>query len=104
MSLERYRVGDLVVDGGTGTPTRGGQRLQLPPLSFNLLVVLLRRAPEIARRSCSPERGFFSASSAGVGAALTVGLIQVTLRRSVHAAGGAERQCGGNLRGPLLGP
>lgn len=50
MSLERYRIDDLLVDADTGTVTRDGRRLQLPPLSFNLLVALLRRAPDVARR------------------------------------------------------
>ncbi len=51
MTTERYGVGDLVVDAGTGAVTREARRLDLPPLSFALLVSLLRHAPEVARRA-----------------------------------------------------
>ena len=50
MATERYRVGDLVVDVGTGSVLRKRRRQDLPPLSFALLVSLLRRAPNIVRR------------------------------------------------------
>lgn len=50
MTVERYRIGDLLVDPGTGTVVRGDRRLQLPPLSFALLVAVLRRAPDVAKR------------------------------------------------------
>ncbi len=50
MATERYRVGDLLVDAGTGSVTRQSRRLELPPLSFALLVALLRHAPEVVRR------------------------------------------------------
>ncbi len=50
METERYRVGDLLVDVGTGGVSRAQQRLDLPPLSFALLVALLRRAPHVVRR------------------------------------------------------
>lgn len=47
---ERYRIGDLVLDAGTGTITRQNRRLELPPLSFSLLVSLARHAPDTVRR------------------------------------------------------
>jgi serine/threonine-protein kinase len=50
VATERYRVGDLEVDVGTGSVLRNGRRQDLPPLSFALLVSLLRRAPNVARR------------------------------------------------------
>lgn len=51
MTGERYRIGDLLVDPDTGTVARGDRRLQLPPLSFALLVAVLRRAPDLVRRN-----------------------------------------------------
>lgn len=51
MATERFRVGDLFVDAATGTVSRESRRLELPPLSFALLVSLLRRAPDIAART-----------------------------------------------------
>ncbi|HSL17240.1 MAG TPA: winged helix-turn-helix domain-containing protein, partial [Methylomirabilota bacterium] len=50
MTDGRYRIGDLLVDPGTGTVARGDRRLQLPPLSFALLVAVLRRAPDVVKR------------------------------------------------------
>lgn len=50
MANERYRLGDLVVDAGTCAVTRHTRRVELPPLSFALLVALLRRAGDVARR------------------------------------------------------
>jgi TolB-like protein len=50
VATERYRVGDLVVDVGSGSVLRNGRRQDLPPLSFALLVSLLRRAPNVVRR------------------------------------------------------
>jgi serine/threonine-protein kinase len=50
VATERYRVGDLVVDVGTASVLRNGLRQDLPPLSFTLLVSLLRRAPNTVRR------------------------------------------------------
>jgi TolB-like protein len=50
VTTERYRVGDLVVDVGTASVLRNGRRLDLPPLSFALVVSLLRRAPNVVRR------------------------------------------------------
>ncbi len=47
---ERYRVADLVIDIEGGTVTRGKETIGLSPLSFNLLVALVRRAPNVARR------------------------------------------------------
>lgn len=50
MTVERYRIADLQVDADHGAVLRHGRRLQLPPMSFALLLALLRHAPEIARR------------------------------------------------------
>jgi adenylate cyclase len=47
---ERYRVGDLVVDVGSAAVTRGGSPIPLPPLTLNLLLALVRRAPAVVRR------------------------------------------------------
>ncbi len=41
----RYRVGDLIVDTGTHTVARDGQPLDLPHLSYDLLLALVRAAP-----------------------------------------------------------
>jgi TolB-like protein/DNA-binding winged helix-turn-helix (wHTH) protein len=43
----RYRVGDLLLDTQRGHVERDGVELRLPKLSFDLLVALVRRAPEI---------------------------------------------------------
>ncbi|HYJ41691.1 MAG TPA: winged helix-turn-helix domain-containing protein [Steroidobacteraceae bacterium] len=40
-----YRVGDVFIDVGTRQVSRDGSLLQLPPLSFDLLLALVRRAP-----------------------------------------------------------
>lgn len=48
--MERYRVGDIVVDPDTAVVSRAGQPIPLPPLTFNLLLALVRRAPHLARR------------------------------------------------------
>lgn len=45
-----YRVLDLVIDASTGTVTRQGERLTLPPKTFELLLVLVRRAPNVVKR------------------------------------------------------
>ncbi len=42
---DRYRVGDVLIDVGTRQVSRDGGPLQLPPLSFDLLLALVRRAP-----------------------------------------------------------
>jgi len=42
-----YRVGDLIVDTGRARVTRGDQSIALPKLSFDLLVALIRRAPNL---------------------------------------------------------
>jgi DNA-binding winged helix-turn-helix (wHTH) protein/tetratricopeptide (TPR) repeat protein len=47
---ESYAVGDLVLDVGQGTVTRGGAPLPLPPRTFELLLALARRAPGRVRR------------------------------------------------------
>lgn len=47
---ERFRVRDLVVDVGAATVTRGEERIALPPRTFELLVALARRHPDLVRR------------------------------------------------------
>ena len=47
---ERYRVGDLRVDVDAGIVTRGEDTLALSPLTFDLLVALVRHAPQVMRR------------------------------------------------------
>jgi len=45
---ERYRVGDLSIDGDTFEVRRGdGERISLPGLTFDLLLALARRAPRV---------------------------------------------------------
>ncbi len=48
---ERYRVGDLVVDVGAGIVLRGDERVILPPLTFELLVALVRGHPGFVSRA-----------------------------------------------------
>lgn len=48
---ERYRLADLVVDVGDASVRRGGERIPLPPRTFELLVVLLRHHPSLVRRA-----------------------------------------------------
>lgn len=43
-----YRVGDLDVDIGRVIVSRAGQQLPLPKLSFDLLLALIERAPDVA--------------------------------------------------------
>ncbi|MEM7354729.1 MAG: winged helix-turn-helix domain-containing protein [Acidobacteriota bacterium] len=47
MDRERYRIRDLAVDVGAASVTRDGESLHLPRLSFDLLVALARRAPDV---------------------------------------------------------
>jgi TolB-like protein/Flp pilus assembly protein TadD len=42
-----YRVGDLTIDLGTRQVSRAGRALSLPRLSFELLMALVRRAPNV---------------------------------------------------------
>ncbi len=42
-----YRVADIFIDIGTRQVSRGGVVLQLPALSFDLLLALVRRAPNV---------------------------------------------------------
>jgi TolB-like protein/DNA-binding winged helix-turn-helix (wHTH) protein/Tfp pilus assembly protein PilF len=42
-----YRVGDLLVDAGRGQVSRGEHELALPKLSLNLLIALVRAAPNL---------------------------------------------------------
>jgi TolB-like protein len=47
---ERYRVADLDIDVRAGTVTKGGLPVVLPPLTFTLLLALVRRAPNVVSR------------------------------------------------------
>jgi TolB-like protein len=47
---ERYRFGDLTVDVGAGVVKRGEEAVNLSPLTFDLLLALVRRAPSMVRR------------------------------------------------------
>jgi DNA-binding winged helix-turn-helix (wHTH) protein len=47
---ELYRVGDLLVDVTGASVSRHGERLVLPPRTFELLVALVRRYPCTVRR------------------------------------------------------
>ncbi|MGH8309031.1 MAG: winged helix-turn-helix domain-containing protein, partial [Steroidobacteraceae bacterium] len=42
-----YRAGDLIIDTGRQLVTRGDQEIPLPRLSFDLLLALLRAAPNL---------------------------------------------------------
>jgi DNA-binding winged helix-turn-helix (wHTH) protein len=48
---ERYRVGDLLVDVGAGIVLRDHERVVLPPLTFELLVALVRGHPGFVSRA-----------------------------------------------------
>lgn len=47
MGFECYRIGDLLLDAGTQEVTRDGTVLQVPRLSFKLLLSLARHAPNV---------------------------------------------------------
>ncbi len=47
MGFECYRIGDLLLDAGTQEVTRNGTVLQVPRLSFKLLLSLARHAPNV---------------------------------------------------------
>ena len=47
---ELYRVGDLLVDVTGASVSRHGERIVLPPRTFELLVALVRRYPCTVRR------------------------------------------------------
>jgi len=47
---ECYRVGDLILDVRAMRVSRNGVAIPLPPLSFELLVNLVRRAPDVVSR------------------------------------------------------
>lgn len=46
-TLERYAVGDLIVDAGTQRVTRDGEEIPLPRLSLAMLLALARHAPDV---------------------------------------------------------
>lgn len=47
MARERYQIGDLTLDVGAAQLARGGREVALPRLSFELLVALVRQAPNV---------------------------------------------------------
>ena len=47
MEIERYRIGNLDLDAGTQEVTRNGEPVSLPPLSYALLLTLVRHAPNV---------------------------------------------------------
>ena len=47
MGFECYRIGDLLLDAGKQEVTRNGTVLQVPRLSFKLLLSLARHAPNV---------------------------------------------------------
>jgi len=47
---ECYRVADLRIDAGAGLVLRNGEEIDLPPLSFDLLLQLVRNAPRAVGR------------------------------------------------------
>ncbi len=46
-NIERYRIGDLIVDIAAQHVSRNGQEIALPNLSFDLLKALIRHAPNV---------------------------------------------------------
>ncbi len=55
-AARRYRVADLIVDTGTREVRRGGKRLNLPGLSFDLLQALIDAAPNLLTHEELVER------------------------------------------------
>lgn len=55
-SRQCYRIGDLNLDAATRELTRGNERIELPPLSYRLLVLLLDRAPAVVTQDEIAER------------------------------------------------
>ncbi len=47
IATEHYRIGGLELNAGTQEVTRNGERVPLPPLSFALLLTLVRNAPNV---------------------------------------------------------
>ena len=47
MTAECYKFGNIILNAGTKEVTRNGEPIPLPPLSFNLLLVLARNAPNV---------------------------------------------------------
>jgi DNA-binding winged helix-turn-helix (wHTH) protein len=44
----QYRVGDLTIDTGRQRVTRGDEAIALPKLSYDLLMALVRAAPNLS--------------------------------------------------------
>lgn len=51
MEIERYQIGRLLLDAGTQEVTRDGMPVPLPPLSYTLLLTLVRHAPNVVTTS-----------------------------------------------------
>ena len=51
-----YRVGDLLIDVGRQQVTRGGDVIALPKLSYDLLITLVREAPNLVSNDTLMER------------------------------------------------
>jgi TolB-like protein/DNA-binding winged helix-turn-helix (wHTH) protein/lipoprotein NlpI len=51
-----YRVGDLSIDLGRQQVTRGGQTIALPKLSYDMLIALLRAAPNLVTNDALMEK------------------------------------------------
>ena len=47
LELERWQVGDLSIDVGAHAVVRGGERIDLPQISFRFLLALVRAAPRL---------------------------------------------------------
>ncbi|WP_405231254.1 winged helix-turn-helix domain-containing tetratricopeptide repeat protein [Lentisalinibacter salinarum] len=55
-SRKCYRIGDLTLDTGTHELTRGDEHIELPPLSYRLLMLLVDRAPAVVMQDEIAER------------------------------------------------
>ncbi|MEE9142570.1 MAG: hypothetical protein V3U59_07635 [Gammaproteobacteria bacterium] len=56
----RYAIDDLVIDLRAHSVYRAGKRIDLPPLSFELLAALVQRAPDLVTQDelrAVPEQG-----------------------------------------------
>jgi DNA-binding winged helix-turn-helix (wHTH) protein/tetratricopeptide (TPR) repeat protein len=98
---ERYRVADLEVDVDGATVWRGAERIVLPPRSFELLVALLRRYPDVVRRRQLLETVWPGEHVTDQ----TLSHRVMTLRRALGSAGPAcvasERGFGYRIAGPV---
>jgi TolB-like protein/DNA-binding winged helix-turn-helix (wHTH) protein/Tfp pilus assembly protein PilF len=56
LTKPRYRVGDLLIDSGPQRVTRGGQVIALPKLSYDLLITMIREAPNLVTNEALMEQ------------------------------------------------